>query len=204
MDPIIENQQVQVSAMTFGPYAIARVGGKSVLIPAAMPGDVLEIQIQSDKDDYAVGRIVRVVQPAPDRRYPPCTYASLCGGCDWQHIQYEAQARLKAELLVAEFRHKLGLELGIDGLVKPAPAEYGYRSRVRLKTARNGQVGFYHPHSHTFVAIDKCLVAAPPILAATDLARALGRNCTEIEVVAGSRGEVLIANLTKTPGSFER
>src|SRR5712692_6789473 len=130
VNPRIEIPQVQVSALTFGPCAIARVDGKSVMIPAALPGEVLEIEIGSHKRDYALGRIVRVIQPAPERREPPCPYIARCGGCDWQHIRYDAQARLKAEVLVAEFRHTLGIELDPNGLVEPAPAEFSYRSRV--------------------------------------------------------------------------
>jgi len=174
------------------------------MIPAAVPGDLLEIEIRPEKRDYALGSIVRVLQPAPERREPPCPYAYRCGGCDWQHIQYDAQARLKARVLAAEFRHGMGIELNPVGLVEPAPAEFGYRSRVRLKTRPDGEIGFHHPGSNSFVAVEACLVAAPPILAAARLAGALGRNCAEIEVVAGQDGEVLIANLTEAPGAFER
>jgi len=190
--------------MTFGPCAIARVGGKSVMIPSALPGDVLEIETRWHQRAYGLGRVVRVVQPAPDRREPPCPYAARCGGCDWQHIRYDAQTRLKAEVLAAEFHHTLGVELDPDGLVEPAPAEFHYRSRVRLKTGPGGKIGFHQPGSNSLVAVEACLVAMPPIAAAARLAHTLGRNCLEIEVVAGQHGAVLIANLMKAPGAFER
>jgi 23S rRNA (uracil1939-C5)-methyltransferase len=204
MDPIIETSQVQVSAMSFGPWAIARVGGKSVMIPAAVPGDLLEIGVVSEKHDYALASIVRVLQPAPERREPPCPYASSCGGCDWQHIRYEAQARLKSQVVADEFRRTIGIELNPEGLVEPAPAEFRYRTRVRLKNGPAGKIGFNHLSSNSFVPVDDCLVAAPPIQAAARLGSALGRDCTEIEVVAAQHGQVLIALLTKVPGAFER
>jgi 23S rRNA (uracil1939-C5)-methyltransferase len=173
------------------------------MIPGAVPGDLLDIQTWAQKRNYALGRIVRVLQRSSDRREPPCPYAVSCGGCDWQHIRYDAQVRLKAEVVAAEFRHKLGIELAAAGLVEAAPAEFGYRSRVRLKTGPGGKIGFHHPGSNSFAAIEACLVAAPQISAAARLARALGRICTEIEVVAGKDGEVLIATLTKAPGARE-
>jgi tRNA/tmRNA/rRNA uracil-C5-methylase (TrmA/RlmC/RlmD family) len=153
VDPTVETRQVQVSAMTFGPCAIARVGGKSVMIPGAVPGDLLEIETRSDKRDYALGSIVRVLQAGPERREPPCPYVSRCGGCDWQHIRYEAQTGLKAQVLAAAFRHTIGIELNPDGLVEPAQAEFGYRSRVRLKTGPAGKIGFHHPRDNSFVAV---------------------------------------------------
>ena len=174
------------------------------MIPGAIPGDLLEIKTGSEKQEYALGSVLRVVQAAPDRREPPCVYVPRCGGCDWQHIRYDAQARLKAEVIAAEFRRTLGIELNRDGLVEPAPAEFGYRSRIRLKTGPGGKIGFHHPNSNHLVPVEACLVAAPPISAAGRLAGLLGQKCAEIEVVAGQRYEVLIAHLTKTPGSFER
>jgi 23S rRNA (uracil1939-C5)-methyltransferase len=174
------------------------------MIPAALPGDVLEIETRSHKRTYALGRVVRVVQPARERREPPCPYAVRCGGCDWQHIRYDAQTRLKAEVLAAEFHHTLGVELDPDGLVEPAPAEFHYRSRVRLKTGPGGKIGFHQPGSNSLVAVEACLVAAPPIAVAARLAGTIGRNCLEIEVVVGQHGEVLIVNLMKAPGTFER
>jgi 23S rRNA (uracil1939-C5)-methyltransferase len=189
--------------MTFGPYAIARVDGKAVLIPAAMPGDVVEIETQSQMRDYAMARVVRIIEPAPHRREPPCPYAATCGGCDWQQIQYEAQARLKGQVLAAAFR-PLNIELDPDGLVAAAPTEFGYRSRVRLKTGPGGRIGFYHLRSNSLVEIEACLVAGPSIAGAAGAAQALGRNCTEVEVIAGQQGEVLVAHLTKAPGAIER
>jgi len=174
------------------------------MIPAAVPGDVLEIETRSHKRNYALGCVMRVVEPAPERREPPCPYAAKCGGCDWQHIRYDAQTRLKAEVLAAEFHHTLGIELDPDGLVEPAPAEFHYRSRVRLKTGPGGKIGFHQPGSNSLVAVEACLVATPPIAMAARLAHALGRNCLEIEVVAGPHGEVMVANLMKAPGAFER
>jgi 23S rRNA (uracil1939-C5)-methyltransferase len=188
--------------MTFGPCAITRVDGKTLMIPGAVPGDVLEVETRSDKHDYTLASIVRVVQAAAERRQPPCPYVFKCGGCDWQHIQYGAQARLKAEVIATEFRRTLGIELDPEGLVEPASAEFGYRSRVRLKTGRRGEIGFHHPGTNSFVPVDTCLVSAAPISAASRLAGFFGRNCPEIEVVAGQHGEVLIARISKPPGAF--
>src|SRR5438067_3082203 len=183
MNPTIEIQRVQATGMTLGRSALARIGGKVIILPAAVPGDILEIEIVADKRDYATGRIVRFVQPAPARRQPPCRYAARCGGCDWQQIEYDAQVRLKAELIAADFQHSLGIELDPRAVVEPAPSEFGYRSRVRLKTGRGGEIGFHEANSRSLVPVEECLVAAPAVSAAAGLARLLHRTCSEIEVV---------------------
>src|SRR5262245_13834523 len=117
--------------MTFGPYGVGRVDGKSVMVPDSVVGDLLDVTIQSEHGGYAIGLIARVVVPGAARRLPPCVFLPRCGGCDWQHIEYHEQVRLKAQTVVHEFRHALGVDLDAATLVEPAPSEFAYRSRVR-------------------------------------------------------------------------
>jgi 23S rRNA (uracil1939-C5)-methyltransferase len=194
--------EIEIDTMTFGPYGVGRLDGKSVMVPHAAPGDRLEVALTSERRDYAIGRIERIIRPGSSRREPPCRFLPRCGGCDWQQIEYPAQVALKAELIAAEFRRLLGVELDPQGLVEAAPAEFAFRSRTRFKTSGAG-VGFHEAGSNSIVEIDRCMVAAAPDRIPLALATALGRRCTEIEVVSDSAGEVQIANLAKAPGNPE-
>jgi 23S rRNA (uracil1939-C5)-methyltransferase len=195
--------EIEINAMTFGPYGVGRIDGKSVMVPQAVPGDLLEVVVTSERRDYAIARIDRIIRPAANRRATPCEYLPRCGGCDWQQIDYPAQVALKAQLIAAEFRHVLGLELDADGLVESAPAEFAYRSRTRFQTAAGGRVGFHEAGSNSMVDISRCIVAAMPDRVPTALAAALGRRCAEIEVVSDRDGEVQIASLAKPAGNAE-
>jgi 23S rRNA (uracil1939-C5)-methyltransferase len=198
----IETARIEVETMTFGRSAITHLNGKVVMIPGAAPGDLLDVEVTSELRRFSLARVVRIVRAGAERRKPPCEYASNCGGCDWQHIRYEGQIRHKAELLAAEFRRGLAIQLDRCGLVEPAPAELGYRSRVRLKIGPHGEVGFTRAGTNSLVAIDSCPVTTVGIATAARLAHALGHGCREIEVVAGERGEVLVADLAKAPTAF--
>jgi 23S rRNA (uracil1939-C5)-methyltransferase len=195
--------EIEINAMTFGPYGVGRIDGKSVMVPQAVAGDLLEVTMTSERRDYAIARIDRIIRAAADRRQPPCQYLPRCGGCDWQQIDYPAQVALKAQLIAAEFRHVLEVELDPDGLVEAAPAEFAYRSRTRFKTTAGGRVGFHEAGSNSIVAIDRCMVAAAPERMPTALAAALGRRCAEIEIVSDRGGEVQVASLAKAPGNAE-
>src|ERR1700726_1028618 len=194
--------EIEINTMTFGPYGLGRLDGKSVMVPHAAPGDRLEVALKSERRDYAIARIDRIIRPGSTRRQPPCRFLPRCGGCDWQQIEYPAQVALKAELIAAEFRHVLGVELDSRGLVEAAPAEFAYRSRTRFKT-NGASVGFPEAGSNSIVEIDRCIVAAAPDRIPVALATALGRRCTEIEVVSDRDGEVQVANLAKAPGNAE-
>jgi 23S rRNA (uracil1939-C5)-methyltransferase len=195
--------EIEISTMTFGPYGVGRIDGKSVMVPHAAPGDLLEVALKSERRDYSIARIDRVIRPGANRREPPCRFLPRCGGCDWQHIEYSAQAALKAQLIAAEFRHVLGLELDLEGLVEAAPAEFAYRSRTRFKTGAGGCVGFHEAGSNSIVEIDRCIVAAAPDRVPRALAAALGKRCAEIEVASDDAGEVQIAHLAKAPSHAE-
>ena len=96
--------EIEVNAMTFGPYAVARMDGHTVMVPNAAPGDRLEVSIASRRRDFSIANIDRIITPGPDRRLPPCPFLPRCGGCDWQHLNYAAQLRAKAELIASGLR----------------------------------------------------------------------------------------------------
>src|ERR1700730_15367194 len=155
--------QIEISAMTFGPFAVGRHDGKAMMVPGAVAGDKLDVEIVSERRDYAVAKIRKVVSASADRRAAPCPYLPRCGGCDWQHIDYGAQGRFKGEVGARERGHALGVEIDPVGLVEPAPAEFGYRSRIRLRVGPRGALGFYEAGSNKIVEIDSCTVAAAAI-----------------------------------------
>ncbi len=190
--------------MTFGPYGVGRVDGRSVMVPHSVPGDLLDVTIQSEHRGYAIGRIARVVAPGAGRRPPPCAFLPRCGGCDWQHIEYHEQVRLKAQTVVHEFRHALGVDLDAATLVEPAPSEFEYRSRVRLKVGRRGAIGLYESASNRMVEIDHCLVADCRLESAARLARVLSRDLQEIEVVRQSEARQVLVAYLKEPAVGEQ
>ena len=183
--------------MTFGPFGVGRHDGKAVMIPGAVVGDKLDVEIASERRDYAVAKIRKVVSASADRRVAPCPYLPRCGGCDWQHIDYSAQVRFKGEVVARELGHALGVEIDPIGLVESAPAEFGYRSRIRLRVGARGVLGFYETGSNTIVEIDSCMVAEAGIRMPLHLARSLGKRVEEIEVVRDGAREVQVAHLKK-------
>ncbi|HXW85096.1 MAG TPA: RsmD family RNA methyltransferase [Candidatus Binataceae bacterium] len=191
--------EIEITAMTFGPYGLGHADSRAVLVANAAPGDRLEVETVAKRRDYSLAKILRVVAPGPARRTPPCPFLPRCGGCDWQQIAYSEQVRQKGEIIAAEFRRGLGLELDPRGLVEPSDHEFGYRARIRLRVSRDGAVGFQELGSNRLVAIDRCLVAAPQIRIAKDFAAGFGRELEEIELAAAGERQVLIVYLNRTP-----
>jgi len=195
--------EIEISAMTFGAFGVGRVGGKAVMVPGAVVGDRLDVEVVSERRDYSVAKIREVVRASAERRVAPCPYLPRCGGCDWQHIEYAAQVRFKGEVVARELGHALGIEIDPAGLVEEAPAEFGYRSRIRLRVGAKGALGFYEAASNTIVEIDSCMVAEAGMRMPAHLARSLGKRVEEIEVVRDGAREVQVAHLKKPPTEEE-
>jgi 23S rRNA (uracil1939-C5)-methyltransferase len=191
--------EIEISAMTFGVFGVGRIGGKAVMVPGAVVGDHLDVEIVSERRDYSVAKIREVVRASAERRVAPCPYLPRCGGCDWQHIEYQAQVRFNGEVVARELSHALGIEIDPAGLVEQAPAEFGYRSRIRLRVGAKGALGFYEAASNTIVEIDSCMVAEAGMRMPAHLARSLGKRVEEIEVVRDGAREVQVAHLKKPP-----
>ncbi|MGH7905468.1 MAG: hypothetical protein ACREP6_02460, partial [Candidatus Binataceae bacterium] len=196
---------IEITGMTLGAYGVGHLDdGRTVLVPKSAPGDVLDVAIGSERRDYVIGHISEMLQAGAHRREPPCPFSGRCGGCDWQQIEYSAQLEIKARLIADELNRALDCGLSPSGLIEPAPAELGYRSRVRFQIGPHGEIGFHETASNRLVEIDGCLVADTAIKLPWSLAAALAGRCREIEVVArGGEVQVLVAHLRKRPGAEE-
>lgn len=79
---------------------MARVDDRVVFVPWVAPGDVVDIQLTCEKSSYAEGRAVRFHAFSTERAKPFCEHFSICGGCKWQHLSYEAQLRYKQKQVI--------------------------------------------------------------------------------------------------------
>ncbi len=87
-----------------GGEAIVRSGEINVLVPNAVGGDLLQVQIQSRRRGVKRGKIVKIIQPSPQRITAPCPVAAMCGGCALQYLGFEDQAELKSDWVSHAFK----------------------------------------------------------------------------------------------------
>jgi tRNA/tmRNA/rRNA uracil-C5-methylase (TrmA/RlmC/RlmD family) len=93
---------------------------------------------------------------------PPCPYFGRCGGCAYQHIDYEKQLAFKAGQVEQTLR-RVGRLAEVP--MRPAiaaPAPYGYRNRIRVHSA-GGVTGFYAQDARALIDIERCALAVPEV-----------------------------------------
>jgi 23S rRNA (uracil1939-C5)-methyltransferase len=91
--------------------ALLRLEGKVVFVSGGVPGDLVDVQLTKNKKDWAEGRVVRLVEPAPDRLQPFCIHFGTCGGCKWQMLPYEKQLLYKQQEVEQNLRRIGKVEL---------------------------------------------------------------------------------------------
>jgi 23S rRNA (uracil1939-C5)-methyltransferase len=148
-----------VEKLVYGGDGLARVDGRVVLMPLALPGERIVAQVENEKPGLVRARAVEVLQPAPERVPAPCPYFGRCGGCHYQHAPYEYQLQAKRAILAEELR-RLGKIEPPEHIAVVSAEPWGYRNRAQLRV-ENGRLGYLVARSHNLCAIDHCPIASP-------------------------------------------
>ena len=82
---------------------IARQNDKVIMVDYAVPGDVLDVKVNSTKKSFSFATIQQIITPSADRVETFCQHFGLCGGCKWQQMSYDAQLRYKQQQVVDAF-----------------------------------------------------------------------------------------------------
>jgi 23S rRNA (uracil1939-C5)-methyltransferase len=134
----LPNQTLQIEAIVSGGDGLARLAdGRVVFVPRTAPGDRVEVEILQEHRQWARGRAVRIVEAGPQRVEPPCPYYRACGGCQLQHLRYDAQREAKATIVADSVRRLGGIEIDAPE-VAPSPSPFEYRNRVTFVLRRHG------------------------------------------------------------------
>ena len=98
---------------------IARVDGFVVFVPFSIVGEKIKVHIIKVTKNYAVGKIVQIIEGSKDRANPPCPYFSKCGGCALQHMNYQTSLKAKAEIVKnALVKMKINVNVKIANVMK--------------------------------------------------------------------------------------
>jgi 23S rRNA (uracil1939-C5)-methyltransferase len=155
--------EVTIEKVIFGGDGLARTPqGFVIFVPFAAEGDQLRVKIIDRKAHHARGEIVEIVQPGRDRETAPCSYYARCGGCQYQHLSYAEECRLK-ENQVREAFARVGKLPDAPVLpIIPSPNPYGYRNRITVH-AEAGRIGFRGVNGRDLIDIRECLLARPAV-----------------------------------------
>jgi len=109
---------------------VAKVDGLVIFLEGCAPGDLVSARLTKIKSSFLEGKVTDIREYAPDRTDPFCMHFGLCGGCSWQHIQYETQLRYKQKQVIDNLERIGGLTLPEVTPIYPSSRTRFYRNKL--------------------------------------------------------------------------
>ena len=157
--------ELNITALSTDAAGIARTSKGVIFVHGALPGETVKAEIVMRKKDFSVADVVEIIKPSPDRIKPKCKYYGHCGGCQLQHADYDAQLKLKADI-VRDAMTRIGgfnPEIFRDLICEPSPKSWAYRNKAAFPVQgfKNKIItGFYRAGTHRLELIRYCPVNA--------------------------------------------
>lgn len=154
--------ELEISDLSDTGDGVGRFDQRVVFVPDTVVGDRTLVRLTHVKPKYAHATLKQILQPSPQRIRPSCIVADKCGGCQWQHINYDYQLTAKHNQVIQALER-------IGGFVNPPVApvlstssSLGYRNKatypVRISATGQVQAGYYQKGSHQLINLNQCPV----------------------------------------------
>ncbi|MFH1754119.1 MAG: class I SAM-dependent RNA methyltransferase [Candidatus Latescibacterota bacterium] len=175
--------ELRIESIVAGGDGLARrEDGCVVFVPRTIPGELVEVEYTESHKQWRRARVLRWIEQNPVRIDPPCPHYERCGGCQLQHVKYDAQLPLKAAL-VSDSLKRIGKFEMEPPEIAASPREFAYRNRISLalKPSAGGFTLGYHAldDSSRIVDIDRCTLAEEPINSVLALLRSAWGSLAE-------------------------
>ena len=200
--------EVRIEKLVYGGDGLAHHDGHTVFVPLVLPGELVQIESSARKKKFIRGRLERVVEPSADRVPAPCPHYGRCGGCQYQHMPYEAQLRYKSEIL-RETLGRIGRIQWTGAIETQASPPFGYRNRAQWKLRPNQEgaggsagIGYFEMGSTKLCAVTECTILSPRLAETFSRLRQVVSQdkflsaVDEIEAFADSGDEKILLNLS--------
>src|SRR3954465_6184771 len=130
--------QIAIDSIAAGGDGVGRSDGMVVFVPRTAPGDAITARLTA-KGRFARGPLSSIERESADRVVPACNHyvRDRCGGCQIQHLRYEAQLSAKSTI-IRDGLTRVGKRQAEAPSVEESPAQWRYRTKLTLGIRRSG------------------------------------------------------------------
>ena len=165
--------EVDISSIANGGNGVGRYDGMACFVPGTISGEKVRVQIKIVKKKYLTAKLIEVLVASPNRIKPVCPLAlspetfgeNCCPGCQYQHLSYEEEIKIKTQ----QFKDLLErfAKIEPDDILKktiPSPDPLHYRNKITLhKDKANTKLGYYSANNMGILSISNCPLACEEI-----------------------------------------
>jgi len=215
---------VTIEKLIYGGEGLTHNECSTLFVPFVLPSERVKVVPVERKKKFVRAQLQQVLEPSPERVAPKCPHFGVCGGCDYQHIPYDAQLKYKEQILRETLRH-LGKIDWTAEIVTHAAQPWGYRNRAQWKVRPiaplerestssgpdNGAtaekalaIGYFRANSISLCAVNDCPILSPlllkTLLALRDTLASgrLPRELREIEAFTNETADAEVARILLT------
>lgn len=152
-----EIYQVTMEKMVYGGDCMGHLpDGRAVFVPFVLPGEQVQVEIVEDKKRFAKGRPVSVVQASPDRISHRCIHFGICGGCQYQELDYAKQLEIKQAVMLDQLQRIAKIDDPPLQPIVPSPSPWNYRNYVQFHLGQHGELGYIAADGEHLLPISEC------------------------------------------------
>lgn len=164
--PVEKNKMYEMYVDDIGIHGegIGKIDGYTVFVEGALPKEQVQVLIVKTKKQFGYGKLLKILQPSPERVTPKCPVADKCGGCQLQHISYDSQLAWKTKKVKDHLERIGGFSDVTIEQTKGMQVPWAYRNKVQLPvggTVDDVKIGFYANRSHRIIDTDCCALQYP-------------------------------------------
>lgn len=196
--------ELTIEKVVFGGDGLARTDEGVVLVPWTAPGERVRVQVQKAKGKRRTFRradLQEVVEPSRHRVQPRCPHYRHCGGCQYQHLSYQEELRVKTDQVREAFARIAKLPEAPVAPIVASRRDYGYRNRISVHVDEKGRIGFHSVAGKFLVDIKHCPLALPEVNAELEALRQKHRTALQ-QGQAWEPGHASLRHPDLPPGGF--
>jgi 23S rRNA (uracil1939-C5)-methyltransferase len=156
--------QLSIEKLVYGGDGLGHADGNTVFVPYVLPGEQVRAEVTSRKKKLIWAKPLEILQVDAARIKPVCPHFGTCGGCHYQHADYDSQVKYKLDILHETLSRMGGVNWTRE--IKPHtanPLHYRNRAQWAVRNANPRALGYYLPESNAIVPIDRCDVLSPTL-----------------------------------------
>ena len=153
--------EIEINSLGSSAEGVGRFKDFTVFVPYTLPGEKAEVLIEEVKKSYAKGRALQILRKSADRIAPKCAIYDRCGGCQLQHLNYEAQLKIKRQQVIDAVT-RIGKQPDVPvHATLGAEAPWNYRNKMQFPVGRSkGKtiIGCFAQGSHDIIDTENCYI----------------------------------------------
>ena len=197
---------VRIDKLDHNGVGVGAYKGKAIFVQGSLPNERVTAKILASKNKYIKAQLIEIKEPSPDRIEPFCRHFHHCGGCDLQHLSYQAQLAAKQQKVIELFgRSNISYELPWQAPITSEPSHYRRKARIGVQFDKAAQaiIGFRKSSTNQLVHVKSCPVL---VTACSDIFPILNKLLAElsghkaighIEVIATETLTLVVRQLQK-------